>query len=114
MEDHPGRVDDRHGTGAGVIRAAEPVQPLGDGCRQGRDVRGRLAGRQAGAFAGHDLAGDRRHRVRIATGGQQRPGRHQQPLDARGTRAIRRLDPPWRERVGVEPTAPRRAPRHWF
>ena len=22
--------------------------------------------------------------------------------------------PPWRERVGVEPTAPRRAPRHWF
>ena len=24
------------------------------------------------------------------------------------------IGPPWRERVGVEPTAPRRAPRHWF
>ena len=24
------------------------------------------------------------------------------------------MTPPWRERVGVEPTAPRQAPRHWF
>ena len=33
---------------------------------------------------------------------------------ARATARPRRVPPGWRERMGVEPTARRRAPRHWF
>ena len=69
--------------------AAKPSsRPATAAARAATSVGGSPAASR-GAFAGDDLPGDRRQRVRIATGGQQRPGRDQQPLDARGTRAIR-------------------------
>ena len=71
------------------------------------------------ALVGDDVAGDRGQRRRLAsTSRRGRAQRGQDALDARRSRparspvAVDRSGPPWRERVGVEPTTPHRVRRH--
>ena len=118
VDDDPSRVDDRLDA-----RAREALQA-------GASVPGQLGGvtwrcpiGEASTLGIDDGAGDVRQCRRIR-GRAVRPQHRQDPLDAGwppcgcavflDDQGRLRLLHEWRERVGVEPTAPRRAPRHWF
>ncbi len=114
MDDHAGRVDHPVGTG----EALEGVETVGDLAAQ--RLRGAGVGTATGqsfAFLVHDRAGHREHRGRIAGSGE-RARDDEDALDARRVwRAHHTIiagpsRARWRERMGVEPTARRRAPRH--
>ena len=78
-------------------------------------VRGRLAGVEPAParrrLTSRAAAAERR---RVVLEPRRAAGRGQQRSTLGGRGRSVDIDPPWRERVGVEPTAPRRAPRHWF
>ena len=110
VDDHARRVDRRV-----ELRGGERLEA---GAQLGGEVGGGLglaAGRQAFALPGYECPGD------IGRGCPPRPIGHvaacggQDRLDARRVGAgLGRHRSSWRERMGVEPTAPRLALRHWF
>ena len=124
VDDDAGRVDDRGQ--AGLVRG---LQPIGELAGEGLQVARRLAAGQAFPLGGEDLAGRRdvgtvgRTLARLRRGRKARPDDRQQALDARRAEGIGGTghrssgsgrERTWRERMGVEPTAPRRARRHRF
>ena len=115
VEDHAGRVDDR--------RRGRPPDPS----NASRRVRDRLGERPASAVGGSPAASAARSAGDDVAGGSGKcrglelapnPPARRTAASSRSTLGGRGrsddIGPPWRERVGVEPTAPRRAPRHWF
>ena len=105
VDDHPGRVDDRLHPGAG-----EDLEASAGILREGIDGARRLACRDTPAFLVDDRACDGRqgsgiHDVGVDTQALD-DGLHAGRSRSIGRWLGRQGRPPWRERVGVEPTAP--------
>ena len=115
VQDHAGRVEDR---GQAAPRSDPRRRP--GGCATSTSASastsaGASPARQPRPLVGDHVAGDGSDRRRRRVLGRAAAGRRpssRSTLGGRGDRST--CGPPWRERVGVEPTAPRRAPRHWF
>ena len=113
VQDHPGGVEDRGQ--ATPRRVREAVEAIADS--RGQRIRRSSASSPAASRARSSATTSRATAATASAAAPSASGGRtaassRSTLGGRG-RSVD-IGPPWRERVGVEPTAPRRAPRHWF
>ncbi len=122
VDEHAGGIDDSRSIdlgGAGVIaRAVEAFERRNDRVRQRIERPASVSALQQAPLGMNDIPRDREHGVGVPVG-HACPSDGQHSLDARGMAPLGGGDwqlasSIWRERMGVEPTARRRAPRHSF
>ncbi len=110
MDDHAGRVDCRQEPRLGE-RVKARCHLIGQGCHG--SPRG--SGREQLPLRGDCCSGDLDERLMTHAFADPGPDRREHLLDARRMGSgLGRHRSSWRERMGVEPTAPRLALRHWF